>query len=237
MTKDTRRDRMMQRLLQAFRDFGYSQLTMGGLANACDLSPRALYNHFKGKEDAFCEATRWNQAREISCGWEAGKWRLADGGNASEAIVAILDARFGEACRQLETSPHSSELGVETYRRCRDIMDESAVEFHVGFAAVLTDLEKRGLIRLHPNQSAVDAAELLTDGARGVNQTLPNISSNALVDRYRRMCEGLLYGIADRTASQSLQTSPRREALVEGTRPEGLRPLRIETAARAEGTR
>ena len=213
---------------------------MGGLANACDLSPRALYNHFKGKEDAFRETIRWNHEREIRRSWEASQWRLTEGGTAVDAIVAVLDARFGEARRDLELSPHSSELDLEAVRRCRDIVDEAAVEFQAGFAVVLTDLDKRSLLRLLPHQSAVGVAQLLTDGARGVNQTLPALPASTVVDRYRRMCEALLYGVTDRSAMLSRAVPQRRDTqadtvLVERTRPS--RPPEVILHVRAEGGR
>ena len=200
MSNDSRKERMMQRLLQAFRDFGYSQVTMSGLASACDMSPRALYNHFKGKEDAFREVFRWNHAREIRQGWEAGKWSLADGGGAVDVVVAILDARFGKSHRHLELSPHTSELNVEAFRRCRDIMEEFAIVFQAGFAVVLKDLEQRNLLRLRPTQTAYDSAQLLTDGAHGVNQPMPKSPANTLPTRYRRMCEALMFGFAEMPA-------------------------------------
>ena len=229
---------MMQRLLRAFGDFGYSQLTMGGLANACDLSPRALYNHFKGKEDAFRETMRWNLDREMQRGWEAGQWIFMEGGSAIDVVVGILDARFGDARRNLETSPHASELNLEAFRRCRDIMEDAANAFQAGFALVIADLEKQNLVRLHPNQSTADAAQLLVDGARGVNQSLPNVPAPTLVERYRRMSEALMYGFADRAAfQQNRQVVPRRAASEEDGRTENLRASRNMAAghARAEG--
>jgi AcrR family transcriptional regulator len=187
----------MQRLLLAFRNSGYSQLTMIDLADACDLTRRALYNHFSSKEDAFRGTIRWNHVREIRTGWEAGEAKLAEGGSALDVIVAILDARYGEARRYLELSPHSSDLNVEAFRRCRDILEESALVFQTGLAEVVVDLEKRDLLRLRPHQTASAAAQLIADGARGVNQTLPNQTASTLPERYRAMCEALMYGFAE----------------------------------------
>lgn len=187
----------MQRLLLAFRKDGFGQVTMIGLADACNLTRRALYNHFSSKEDAFRGAIRWNHVREIRAGWQAGQAKLAEGGSALDVIVAILDARYGEAQRHLELSPHSSDLNVEAYRRCRDILEESAVVFQMGLAEVVVDLEKRDLVRLQPHQTAGAAAQLIADGARGVNLALPNQPANTLPERYRAMCAALIYGFAE----------------------------------------
>jgi AcrR family transcriptional regulator len=197
MKNEERRERMMEALRLAFHNFGYGLLTMGGLAKACDLTTRALYHHFQNKEDAFRDTIRWNHVREISRGWEAGRQTLAVGGGALETIVAILDCRFGQARRDLELSPHASELNFELFRRCRDIMEESAAVFQTGLAEVLVNLEERGLLRLRPNQTPAQAAQLLADGARGVNQTLPSQAAATLPERYARMCEALLYGVAE----------------------------------------
>lgn len=198
MSSEDRRNRMMQGLLQAFRDFGYSQLTMGRLAASCDLSARALYNHFKGKEDAFRATVRWGRERDIRRSWEAGESIVSNGGSAVDAIVAILTARFGDARQHLEVSPHASELKLEAVRRCRDVLEDSAVAFQDGFMAVLIDLERRNLLGFRAGETAVEAAQLLIDGARGMNQTLPLIKAATLPHRYRRMCEAILYGVAHR---------------------------------------
>lgn len=202
----------MQRVAQALLDYGYNQLTMGGLARACDLTPRALYYHFKSKEDAFRETLRWNHVREIRNGWEAGRAKLSEGGDALDVIVAILDRRFGDARRNLERSPHASELNVEAFHRCREVIEESAAVFQAGLAEVLIDLEKRGLIRLRPNQTPVVVAQLLADGARGVNQTLPTRTASTLAERYARMCEALMYGFCELPASANRRVPTPRAA-------------------------
>ena len=103
-------DKLMPRLRQAFLDHGYEQLTMIGLAKACDLSRRALYHHCRSKEDAFRAMLRWRHSREIEAGIEAGGRRIAEGGSAVEAIAAVFDARYGAARRDLERSPHALEI-------------------------------------------------------------------------------------------------------------------------------
>jgi AcrR family transcriptional regulator len=194
---DLRHERMMQALLLAFLNHGYSNLTMRGLAQACDLTPRTLYNHFKGKEDVFREVIRWNHVREIRRGWEAGRWALSEGGSAVDVVVAILDARFGEARRILEASPHASELNYEAFRRCKDIINDSAIAFQADLAVVVEDLEKRSLLRLKAGMTSIDAAQFIADGARACNQGLPIQRALTLPERYRAICEALFYGFAE----------------------------------------
>ncbi|HXT09281.1 MAG TPA: helix-turn-helix domain-containing protein [Roseiarcus sp.] len=187
----------MPRLRQAFLDHGYEQLTMIGLAKACDLSRRALYHHVRSKEDAFRAMLRWRHSREIEAGIEAGERRIAGGASAVEAIAAVFDARYGEARRDLERSPHALEINREAFHRCHDVMSESAAAFQARLAAFLGELENRNLLRLKPGADFAQVAQLLADGARGVNQTLPLRSSFDLAERYLSMCEALFYGCAE----------------------------------------
>lgn len=190
-------EKMMARLRQAFLDYGYEQPTMIGLAKACDLSRRALYHHFRSKEDAFREVLRWRHGLEIEAGLAAGERRIAEGASVVEAIVAVFDARYGEARRDLERSPHALEINREAFHRCHDIMSESAATFQARLAAFLERLAARGLLRLKPGVGFDETAQLLADGARGVNQTLPLRSSFNLAERYFSMCQALLYGCAE----------------------------------------
>jgi AcrR family transcriptional regulator len=190
-------EKLMLRLRQAFLDFGYEQPTMIGLAKACDLSRRALYHHFRSKEDAFREMLRWRHGFEIEAGLEAGGRRIAEGAGAVEAIAAVFDARYGEARRDLERSPHALEINREAFQRCHDVMSESAAVFQSRLTAFLERLADLGLLRPKPGVGLDAIAQFLADGARGVNQTLPLRSSFNLPERYLRMCEALLYGCAE----------------------------------------
>lgn len=193
---NSHRDILFGRIRQAFLDHGYDQLTMIGLAKACDLTRRALYHHFNGKEEAFREMLRWRHQIEIAAGLAAGDRVVAEGGGALNAIVEIFDARYGAARRDLERSPHASEINHEAFRRCRDIMVDSAESFQEELATFLRKLAERDLLHLRASYTPGDVAQLLADGARGVNQTLPPSPADTLPQRYMRMCAAVLYGCA-----------------------------------------
>jgi len=193
----THRDRLMGRVRQAFLDHGYDQLTMIGLAKACDLTRRGLYHHFSSKEGAFRDMIRWRHQLEIASGMAAGERLLAQGAAPLDALVEIFDVRYGEARRDLERSPHAAELNYEAFGRCRDIMIASAIAFQDRLAAFLRDLGSRDLLRFKADFAPEDAAQCLADGARGVNQTLPPRPALTLPDRYRRMSVAVLYGCAE----------------------------------------
>jgi AcrR family transcriptional regulator len=190
-------DKLMAKLRQAFLDHGYEPPTMATLAQACDLTRRGLYHHFRSKEEAFRETIRWRHTLEIAAGLEAGERRLAASGTAVDAVAAILDARYGEARRDLERSPHALEINREAFRRCHDVMSDSAAAFQARIAEFLRLLEARGLLRLKPSVTPEQAAQWLADGARGVNQSLPQRPASTLPERYRAMCAALLYGCAE----------------------------------------
>jgi AcrR family transcriptional regulator len=188
---------MMGRVRHAFLDHGYDQLTMIGLAKACDITPRGLYHHFNSKQEAFREVIRWRHGVEIEAGFEAGERVLAAGGGVLDTIVAVLDGRYGETRRDLSRSPHASEINSEAFRRCADIMAQSAIVFQDRLAALLNDLAAQGLVRFRPDCTANAVAQLLADGARGVNQSLPPKPTDGLPERYRAMCAAILYGCAE----------------------------------------
>ena len=189
-------DRLMKRLRQAFLDHGYEHVSMVGLAEACEVSRRSLYNYFSSKQEAFRGVLRWRHALEIEAGLAAGERKLAEGGSALDAIVEIFDARYGEARRDLERSPHALEINREAFRQAGDIMSDSAEVFHTRLGRFLEELAAQKKLALKPGFSAGEVAQLLADGARGVNQTLPRRSALSLPERYRRICEAVLYGSA-----------------------------------------
>jgi AcrR family transcriptional regulator len=193
---ETYPERLMTRLRQAFLDRGYEHVSMVGLAEACGVSRRSLYNYFSSKEEAFRGVLRWRHAQEIDAGLEAGRYAIAEGVSALDAIVAVFDARYGAARRDLERSPHALEINREAFRHAGDVMSDSAAVFHSRLGAFLEELAELGKLDLRSSFSPLEVAELLADGARGVNQTLPRRPASTLPERYRRMCEAVLYGAA-----------------------------------------
>lgn len=187
----------MARLRQAFFDFGYDELTMVRLAEACGVTRRTLYNYYSNKEEAFRDLLRFRHAIEIAAGFDAGQRVLEQGGSALDAIVAIMDTRYGMARRDLEKSPHAVEINYTAFRRCRDVMIASAVEYQDRLAALLAELNERGLLRLRPDITPSALAQMLADGARGVNQSLPPQPETGLPERYRRMFAAIIAGCSE----------------------------------------
>ncbi|MDE1150801.1 MAG: helix-turn-helix domain containing protein [Azospirillaceae bacterium] len=192
----TVREPVMRRLSEAFLDHGYDQLTMSGLAKLCGLTRRGLYHHFSNKEEAFRATIRAGNDRTRAESLAAGRQLLADGAGVLDILAGLLDVRYGNTRRRLSQSPHAQELNDQAFRSCRDIMVEAATQFQSDFAAFMMELVAHGHLALRPGYAVEELVQLLSDGARGINQTLPTLSPNQIAYRYRRMSEAILYGFA-----------------------------------------
>lgn len=194
-------DEMMGRVRQAFYDHGFRELSMGGLASACGYTRRNLYNYFSNKEDAFRALIAHTNADQGRRGIEAGRALLAQNAGALDVVTEILVVRYAMVRRRLNRSPHAVEINSEAFRLCHDIMVRSAAVFANALKTVIVDLEKAGRLQLHPGVTAAQLAQLLGDGVRGINQSLPPVPSELLPGRYRQMCKAILYGSATEVAA------------------------------------
>jgi AcrR family transcriptional regulator len=187
---------LMQRVERAFLDHGYAELSMRGLAAACDFSTRALYHYFSNKEEAFRASVRFQNDVALAAGFAAGRAQRANGGSALDILAEIMNVRFGETRRKANASRHVIELSAEVFKRCSDIVTEVALLFEEDLAKLLAELEEVGLLRLRAG-APEEVAQALANGARGVNQRLPPVAPDDLARHYREMCAFILYGCAD----------------------------------------
>jgi len=194
------RTELVSRLERAFLDHGYDQLTMIGLAKAVDVTRRTLYNYFSGKEEAFRFLIENVNQDAVEAGMTAGRAELAERRDPVAIFVTILDTRYGQARRRLATSPHAVEINDQAFRRCRDVMIASAIAFQAELAGLIAEMQIDGLLRLKPDIRPTDLAQLIADGARGTNQSLPPIEPDKLYLRYGSMVRAILYGATDPVA-------------------------------------
>jgi AcrR family transcriptional regulator len=187
---------LLQRVNQAFLDYGYSGLSMVTMAKACGFTQRALYYYFSNKEDAFRSMIQYRNDEAVALARDAGKAMRAKGGSALDIIAEILDIRYGNTRRRVIPSPHTVELNAEAFKRCRDNMIQSAIAFQAELEALIVDLERSRMLKLNGRFTPAQIAQALADGGRAVNQALPPIAAADLSGRYRQMCEMVLYGCA-----------------------------------------
>lgn len=165
------------------------------LAKECELTRRGLYHYFSSKEEAFRATIRLENNEGLGTGNVAAQKVL--GGkrpNALDTIVAWIDARYGNARRNLSASAFGKEINDAAFAVCGDVMNEFAVRTHDELAELLRELEQRKLLHIAKPATAQRIARLLADGARGVNQTRPPLPNDSLAQRYREMSAAILYG-------------------------------------------
>ena len=192
---------MMLRVRKAFHDYGFRELSMGTLAAACGYTRRNLYNYFRNKEEAFRALINFTNTERGRQGIEAGRAQLEQGAGALDVVAAVLNTRYASVWNELNRSPHVTEINDEAFRLCRDIMVRTVQAFNTGLKNIIVDLEKDGRLRLRPDVTAAQLAQMLGDGVRGINQSLPPIPSTSLPVRYRLMCQAILFGCATEGAA------------------------------------
>ena len=189
-----RREPLLSRLRDAFLGVGYEAMTMLALAPLAGVSRRTLYNHFANKEDAFRFLLRCDGDIAIEQAMAAAREKLAAGAKPVEVFVTLMDVRYADNRRRLSTSKHALEINEKAFRIARDIQIEHATTFQDEVAVLIGEMQKAGVLTPKRGTSAADLAQMLCDGARGSNQTLPPIPIDKLPDRYRKVIGAILYG-------------------------------------------
>lgn len=193
------------------------------LAKHCEFTRRALYFYFSSKEEALRAVVAYFNDIAIEQGLQAGEVVRQAGGSAIDILAETLDIRYGDTRRRVSRSPYLVELNGEIFRRCHDLMVESALVFHRELETYIRRLEADGILRLKLGVLPTELARLLADGARGVNQTLPPLAAEEFAPRYRAMTSAILFGsavavdsdavnlaVSDRSASEPREERSKR---------------------------
>ena len=189
-----RREPLLGKLREAFFSVGYEDMTILALAPLAGVSRRTLYNHFANKEDAFRFIMRCDGDIAIEQSLKVAYDKLEAGAKPLDIFVALMDTRYAEVRRRLAASRHALEINEKAFRIGRDIQIEHATTFQNEVAVLIGEMDKRDVLTLKRGTSAADLAQMLCDGARGSNQTLPPIPIDKLPDRYRKVLGAILYG-------------------------------------------
>jgi AcrR family transcriptional regulator len=186
--------KILQRVRTIFLTRGYHAPTMTDMADEFGLTRRALYHHFHSKQELFRAMIVLGniEARELA-DWTAQK-ALAHNESALDIVAAWLDSRFGNTRRALGRISHGEELNQVAYSMCNDIMIEVSQDSNTRLAALLDELCRRDKLTLKPGRSIKELAQIIGDGARGVNQQRPPVPPGEIASRYRRIAEAILYG-------------------------------------------
>jgi AcrR family transcriptional regulator len=188
--------RLLERASEAFVAHGYAELTMGRLGELCGLQRRALYYHFHNKEELFRAVLRVRNAHFQALADEVAAQALECGDPVAQIMGRWLDTRYGEVRRQLAGSPHGAELNTVAFAVGLDIMLDEARETNLKLQALIEGLVAQKRLQLRAGTSAENAAQMISDGARGVNQARPAVPAGQLAARYHAIAEAILFGCA-----------------------------------------
>ncbi|HEY4077653.1 MAG TPA: hypothetical protein VGM26_12065 [Rhizomicrobium sp.] len=75
-------------------------------------------------------------------------------------------------------------------------MIEVSHERNARLVALLDELCRRGALALKPGLATTELAQVIGDGARGVNQQRSPVPASEIAPRYRRITQAILYGYA-----------------------------------------
>ncbi len=188
--------KILQKIRDIFLAQGYYAPTMTGIAEACGLTRRALYHHFHSKEELLRGLlVLGNREARDRADWAAQK-ALARGGGALDIVAEWLDSRFGDTRRAIGRTPHGKELNEAAFSIANDIMIEVSRETNTRLAALLDELCRQGKLALNPGRTTAEVAQIIGDGARGVNQQRPPVPPSEIAPRYRSITQAILYGCA-----------------------------------------
>lgn len=188
--------KILNRVRDIFLAQGYYAPTMTSIAKACGLTRRSLYHHFHSKEDLLrALLVLGNREARDRADWTAQK-ALARGADALDVVAEWLDDRFGSTRRTVMRSAGGDDLNRAAFSLANDIMIEVSHESNARLAALLEELCRRGRLILRPGRTTAELAEVIGDGARGVNQQRPPVPPGQIASRYRRAVEAILYGYA-----------------------------------------
>lgn len=186
--------KILQRARKLFGAHGYTPVTITMLADGCGLTRRALYHHFRGKEEIFRAILIYANVEALAeADWAAQK-AMARDASALEVVWEWLDARFGTTRRSLGRNPHGEDLNNTAFSLANDIMIEVSHETHARLGALLDQLAERGKLTLKSDFSVAHLAQVISDGARGVNQQRPPVPVAEFANRYRAITEAILFG-------------------------------------------
>lgn len=188
--------RLIERASEVFLAHGYATLNMAQLAELCGLQRRALYYHFHSKEELFRAVLSLRNDYFQTMADDMAAAALERGDPAEQVIGDWLDNRYGHVRRLLLDSPHAAELNTVAFGIGLDLMIDEARRSNLRLEALIKDLVAQGRLHLRPGISAGNAAQMIADGARGVNQARPPIPAGILAARYHAIADAILFGCA-----------------------------------------
>tara|TARA_B110000879_G_scaffold209844_1_gene298538 strand:+ start:1454 stop:2122 length:669 start_codon:yes stop_codon:yes gene_type:complete len=175
VTKDKKRQAILDASNQQFRKYGYKKTSMDDIAKHLGISRASLYSYFTDKDDIFCEVTiqiheEALAAAEVCLG--------STGHDFSTRVKNALLARHSPFQEAVIQSAHGSELFDEYSRLCGDIVAMSNDRFQTQLALAIKAAAKAEEINLKTSGvSAIAAAEILNLSTAGLKHGAPDLKT------------------------------------------------------------
>ncbi|MBT3564129.1 TetR/AcrR family transcriptional regulator [Pseudomonadales bacterium] len=180
MTKDDKREAIIQAASKQFSQYGYRKTAMDDISKRMGISRASLYSYFDNKDEIFRNVSLSIHERALSRAQE----HLLGGSSGAESIRSLADrvgnallARHSPFQKAVAESHHGDELFDEYSRLCGDIVHDSHARFQALLASALNaasgsgdiDLKKAGI-------TGKAAAEILNLGAAGLKRGAPDLA-------------------------------------------------------------
>jgi AcrR family transcriptional regulator len=176
-----RRGRILDGARAAFMRFGFERSSIADIATGAGVSRTAVYHYFPGKEDVLGAVVEEFNAGILKAAAEA----LEQSGTLREALIGLLEAKFGVLLTLMSASPHGAELVDATHRLTGPATRAADDAFH---ALVVEALVRHGL-----PEEADATADTLIAAAKGLMQPADvPVMRARFNDRVRRLVAWLI---------------------------------------------
>ena len=179
MTKDDKREAILQAASEQFRQYGYRKTAMDDISKRMGISRASLYSYFDNKDEIFRNVSLSIHERALHRAQE----HLLSESTVAKSIPTLqvrvesaLLARHSPFQKAVAESQHGDELFDEYSRLCGDIVLDSHARFQALLASALNVASGNGDIDLKKaGVTGKAAAEILNLAAAGFKRGAPDL--------------------------------------------------------------
>lgn len=177
---DPKRARILDGALKVFLAYGFSRTTMDDIARAAELSRPALYLVFRNKTDIYRAIARCVLACIVQRAGEA----LSGSGTLLDRLDFMIQTAFFDMLREIEESPHGSELLDIRNSLAADLFGEWRGEMRAMLeTAFAAEAQEKGVDLAERELSARALAETFLDALEGMKARLSDPPSHLAAAR------------------------------------------------------
>jgi AcrR family transcriptional regulator len=179
MTKNTKRESIIQAAGEQFKQYGYRKTSMDDISQRLGISRASLYSYFENKDEIFRSVSLSIHERALT----RAQNHLFDESNGNTPALVLrvenaLLARHSPFQKAVTDSPHGNELFDDYSRLCGDIVLDSHARFQALLASALNAAAKNAEVDLkQAGTTGNAAAEVLNLGAAGLKHGAPDLTT------------------------------------------------------------